>query len=128
VCSSASRRVISSSIEGTLASSTASLLTYAAYGLEEWSFVAPTDCGLGLFARDKIQTHQVIGEYAGPRLPGKFLERTTYAFEIPDISTQPRSNRPRPTFLAFSQPRLLTGIRRPQTSLSTATAATRPAR
>jgi len=86
VCSSASRRVISSSIEGTLASSTASLLTYAAYGLEEWSFVAPTDCGLGLFARDKIQTHQVIGEYAGPRLPGKFLERTTYAFEIPDIN------------------------------------------
>jgi len=83
VCSSASRRIVLSSIEGTLATSTASLLTHAAYGLEEWSFVAPTDCGLGLFARDKIQTHQVIGEYAGPHLPLKLLKQSTYAFEIP---------------------------------------------
>ena len=89
VCSSASRRVISSSIEGTLASSTASLLTHAAYGLEEWSFVAPTDCGLGLFARGEIQTHQVISEYAGPRLPLQHLKQTTYAFGIPGTCTQP---------------------------------------
>ena len=128
VCSSASRRVISSSIEGTLASSTASLLTHAAYGLEEWSFVAPTDCGLGLFARDKIQTHQVIGEYAGPHLPLKLLKQSTYAFEIPGTSTQPVFD-PLPPYVPCSQPSCqLTSNLRPQTSLSTATAAIRPAR
>eukprot|EP00966_Prymnesium_polylepis_P192804 4468764-Prymnesium_polylepis.2 len=63
--------------------STASLLTHTAYGLEEWSFVAPTDCGLGLFARGKIEMHQVISEYAGPRLPLRCLKQSTYAFEIP---------------------------------------------
>ena len=126
--SSASRRILSSSIEGTLATSTASLLTHAAYGLEEWSFVAPTDCGLGLFARGDIQTHQVIGEYAGPRLPLRLLKQSTYAFEIPGISTQPAFE-PLPPCIPCVQPTSPAPIiLRPQTSLSTATAATRPAR
>ena len=86
VCSSISRRIVPASIEAILAMSTASLLTHAAYGLEEWSFVAPTDCGLGLFARGKIEMHQVISEYGGPHLPLRCLKQSTYAFEIPHTS------------------------------------------
>ena len=51
------------------AGSTAALLTAAAYGpVSEWAFVAPSDCGLGCFARTWLRGGQVVGEYGGPRL------------------------------------------------------------
>jgi hypothetical protein len=125
VCSSTSRHIKVSSIEGTLATSTASLLTYAAFGLEEWSFVAPTDCGLGLFARGEIQTDQLIGEYAGPRLPLSLLKHSTYAFEIPDTRVQPAFD-PLPRYIGPGHQ--ITVVLRPQASLWTVTAAIRPVR
>ena len=39
---------------------TGALLTAAAYGLGDHCFVAPTDCGLGLFARSALQPGKVV--------------------------------------------------------------------
>ena len=36
--------------------------------MSEWAFVAPSDCGLGCFARTWLRAGQVVGEYGGPRL------------------------------------------------------------
>ena len=47
----------------------AAMLTASAFGLEDWCFVAPSDCGLGLFARSALAKGQQICEYVGPRLP-----------------------------------------------------------
>lgn len=55
---------------GSLASSTAALLTACAYGpLNGFAFVAPSGTGLGCFARVRLQAGSTIGEIVGPRLP-----------------------------------------------------------
>ena len=52
------------------AQSTAALLTAHATGpMNAWSFVAPSDFDLGLFARVPLRSGQAISEYSGPRLP-----------------------------------------------------------
>ena len=61
-------------LEVEVACATARLLTASAYGLEAQTFLAPTDCGLGLFARAALRPSQIIGEYGGPRLPLRWLE------------------------------------------------------
>ena len=56
-------------LEQAAARDTAAHLTAAAFGLDAFSFVAPCDCGLGLFARVPLRAGQFISEYDGPRLP-----------------------------------------------------------
>ena len=61
--------VTSASAAQEAAAGVARLLTAAAFGpMNAWSFVAPSDCGLGLFARVPLAGGQLISEYAGPRL------------------------------------------------------------
>ena len=50
--------------------------------MNRFSFVSPSDAGLGLFARGQIQEGQIIGEYGGPRLPDSKLKDGTYAMAI----------------------------------------------
>ena len=40
----------------------AAMLTASAFGLDDWCFVAPSDCGLGLFARSALAKGQQICE------------------------------------------------------------------
>ena len=47
----------------------AATLTATAFGLSDFGFIAPSDCGLGLFARSALRPGQFIAEYSGPRLP-----------------------------------------------------------
>jgi hypothetical protein len=65
----------------------ACMLTASAYALDDWCFVAPSDCGLGLFARCELLKGQQICEYDGPRLPLELLKngahRGEYALEVP---------------------------------------------
>ena len=69
------------------AHATAALLTSAAYGpMNEWSFVSPSDCGLGLFARVPLRKDQPIGEYGGPRLPSRLHTNGQYVLQVPDSS------------------------------------------
>ena len=70
------------------ARATAALLTSAAYGpMNAWSFISPSDCGLGLFARVALQTDQVIGEYGGPRLPSRLhVNGGQYVLQVPDAN------------------------------------------
>jgi hypothetical protein len=65
---------------------TAALLTHTAFGpLNGWMFVAPSDSGLGVFARQKLCPGQALGEYGGPRLPLDMLTqgKGSYALEMP---------------------------------------------
>ena len=62
---------------------TAAMLTASAYGLSDWAFVAPTDCGLGLFARSPLQAGQFVVEYAGPRVPLECINKGEYVVEFP---------------------------------------------
>ena len=61
----------------------AAMLTASAYGLEDWCFVAPSDCGLGLFARSALRKGQRICEYSGPHLPLELLVRGECAPLLP---------------------------------------------
>merc|ERR1719272_1092044 len=61
----------------------AAMRTASAVGLDDWCFVAPSDCGLGLFARSTLCKGQQICEYDGPRLPLQELVHGEYALEIP---------------------------------------------
>jgi len=71
------------SIEVQMAKDTAALLTAAAHGpLSAWCFVAPSDFGLGLWAREALYPHQALGEYAGPRLPLSMHQRGEYVLGI----------------------------------------------
>ena len=76
------------SAETEAAAECAALLTACAFGLGDWCFVAPSDCGLGLFARTALRRGQAICEYSGPRLPLDALNespsyRGEYVLEIP---------------------------------------------
>ena len=71
-------------IERQMARDTAALLTAAAHGpLNAWSFVAPSDFGLGLWARAPLRRGQALGLYSGPRLPCSLQRRGTCALQIP---------------------------------------------
>ena len=73
------------SIEVENARSTAALLTAAAYGpLADWACTAPSDCGLGLFARTNLQRGQVVGEYGGPRVPEKRKLQGQFLLQVPE--------------------------------------------
>ena len=62
----------------TVAIASAALLTAAAYGpMNRAAFVAPCDCGLGLFARIPLKRGDMIGEYGGPRLPKSLARHLT---------------------------------------------------
>ena len=67
------------------ARSVAAMLTASAFGLDEWCFVAPTDCGLGLFARSTLCKGQRICEYHGPRLPLEAITHSKYALQVPRV-------------------------------------------
>jgi hypothetical protein len=63
-------RVTYHELERDAAAGTAALLTAAAFGpLGVWTFIAPSNCGLGLFARASLKVGQCVSEYGGPRLP-----------------------------------------------------------
>ena len=65
------------------AAATAAMLTAAAFGsVEAFCFVAPCDCGLGLFARAPLQAGQFIGEYGGPRLPLRLQVQGRYVLQV----------------------------------------------
>ena len=76
----------SSVLEQQGAHATAALLTATAFGVGDFCFVAPSDAGLGLFARVPLRRGQAIVEYYGPRLPLSELRHSTYALEVPDGS------------------------------------------
>ena len=58
-------RVGRAALEQNTAQDSAALLTAAAFGLDTFSFVAPCDCGLGLFARVPLRAGQFVIEYNG---------------------------------------------------------------
>lgn len=63
---------------------TAALLTAVAYGpVSPLCYVAPADCGLGLFARNEIPVGTPICEYAGPVLPVAWQKQSGYNLGIP---------------------------------------------
>lgn len=64
------------------AASCAAMLTAAAYGMRGFCFVAPTDCGLGLFARSNLRLGQAICTYNGPRLPLEVVTNGEYVLEV----------------------------------------------
>ena len=82
-----SARVSPADTEVEHARSTAALLTAHAYGLGTWCFVAPSNCGLGLFARTPLCAGQAIIEYDGPRLPLALITRGEYVLEVPGQGT-----------------------------------------
>jgi hypothetical protein len=58
------------------------LLTASAFGpINPWCFVAPCDCGLGLFARAELLPNQVVSEYGGPRLPQRLVFKSEYVLD-----------------------------------------------
>ena len=67
---------------------TAAMLTACAFGpVGHFCFVAPCDCGLGLFARSQLAIGQFISEYDGPRLPRRLQAHGRYVLQIPGAST-----------------------------------------
>ena len=81
------RRVSRIELETAEAVGTAALLTASAYGpMNAWSFVAPSDCGLGLFARVALRSNQAVGEYGGPRLPSRFHTNGQYVLQVPGVN------------------------------------------
>ena len=80
------------------AASSAAMLTASAYGLSAWAFVAPTDCGLGLFARSPLVAGQYVVEYDGPRLPLESISRGDCVLEVP--GELPRIRSPRRVLVA----------------------------
>ena len=45
--------------------------------------MAPSDFGVGLWARDSVHAGQALGEYSGPRLPLQMHTRGEYVLQIP---------------------------------------------
>ena len=71
-------------IARTEALNVAALLTAAAFGpIGPLSFVAPCNCGLGLYARTHIKPGQFISAYDGPRLPARLQVRGQYVLQVP---------------------------------------------
>ena len=83
----AAARVCRKALEQDAARDSAALLTAAAFGLDAFSFVAPCDCGLGLFARVPLRAGQFISEYSGPRLPQRLHVRGRYVLQVPGTPT-----------------------------------------
>ena len=75
--------VSSGDIEKGEVARSAAMLTAEAYGLADWAFVAPSDCGLGLFARAPLRAGQYIIEYDGPRLPIECIHKGEYVLQFP---------------------------------------------
>jgi hypothetical protein len=62
----------------------ASMLTAAAFGpIGPLCFVAPCDCGLGLYARTCLKPGQFVSAYDGPRLPARLQVRGQYVLQVP---------------------------------------------
>lgn len=81
------RRVSCIELETAEAVGTAAILTASAYGpMNAWIFVAPSDCGLGIFARDALRSNQAVGEYGGPRLPSRFHTNGQYVLQVPGVN------------------------------------------
>ena len=80
-------RVCRNTLEQQAARDSAAQLTATAFGLDAFSFVAPCDCGLGLFARVPLRAGQFISEYDGPRLPQRLQVRGRYVLHVPGTST-----------------------------------------
>ena len=83
----AAARVYGKSLVQHAARDSAALLTATAFGLDAFSFVAPCDCGLGLFARVTLRAGHVICEHNGPRLPKRLHPRGRYVLKVPGTST-----------------------------------------
>lgn len=78
-------RLEPASVEKDAAQAIAAQLTACAHGpMNAWSFVAPSDCGLGLFARVSLVANQFICEYGGPRLPARLQTEGSYVLAIPN--------------------------------------------
>ena len=75
------------SLESEAACSQAALLTASAFGLDQWCFVAPSDCGLGLYARSELLKGQAIISYDGPRLPLELIVKGEFVLEVPGQGT-----------------------------------------
>ena len=80
-------RVCRNTLEQQAARDSAAQLTATAFGLDAFSFVAPCDCGLGLFARVPLRAGQFVSEYDGPRLPQRLQVRGRYVLQVPGTST-----------------------------------------
>ena len=80
-------RVCRNTLEQQAARDSAAQLTATAFGLDAFSFVAPCDCGLGLFARVPLRAGQFVSEYDGPRLPQRLHVRGRYVLQVPGTST-----------------------------------------
>ena len=48
-----------------------------------WAFVAPSDCGRGLFAMTNLLPGQAICQYSGPILPLPLLQKGEYVLQVP---------------------------------------------
>lgn len=69
-------------IECSVGASMAALLTAAAKGpLGAVSFVADSDCGVGLFARERLPKETIVAEYGGPRMHISKLVNGEYALQ-----------------------------------------------
>ena len=75
--------VDTAAVSSQVAASSAAMLTAAAYGLSEFAFVAPSDCGLGLFARAPLCAGQFVIEYVGPILPLECIHKGEFVMQIP---------------------------------------------
>eukprot|EP00966_Prymnesium_polylepis_P050014 1158083-Prymnesium_polylepis.1 len=63
---------------------TAALMTAAAFGpMNAWSFIAPSNDGLGLFARVPLKPNQAISEYGGSRLPVRMHMKGQFVLQVP---------------------------------------------
>jgi hypothetical protein len=82
------RRIETSSIAKDLVRPMCAELTATALGpINPWCFVAPCDCGLGLFARTLLLPNQVVSEYGGPRLPKRLATKGVYLLKADDQTT-----------------------------------------
>jgi len=71
-------------IEKDGAMDTAALMTAAAFGpMNAWSCIAPSNDGLGLFARVPLKPNQAISEYGGPRLPVRMHTKGHFVLQVP---------------------------------------------
>ena len=76
--------VSAASLEAEAAAQTAAFLTAAAYGpVSQTAYVMPCGAGLGLFARQALRPGQLVGEYAGPRMPNRRLRHPAFALHVP---------------------------------------------
>ena len=83
----AAARIYGKALVQHAARDSAALLTATAFGLDAFSFVAPCDCGLGLYARVTLRAGHVVSENEGPRLPKRLHPRGRFVLKVPGTST-----------------------------------------